>query len=121
MPIISERFTKELRTAGLAGLPFSWGEDGSIEFNPSLTQSQINAINAVLAAHDGVTPLTSAEIEATNATSAEAAFTNGERMIRLNFEVNFDQENRIRTLAGQPTITKAQYRAALVNIYKALP
>lgn len=32
---------------------------------------------------------------------------------RLLFEVNFDQENRIRTLEGKNTITKVQYRDAL--------
>jgi hypothetical protein len=31
----------------------------------------------------------------------------------LNFEVNFDQENRIRVLEGKATITKLQYRNAL--------
>lgn len=31
----------------------------------------------------------------------------------LNFEVNFDQENRIRALEGKTSITKLQYRNAL--------
>lgn len=31
----------------------------------------------------------------------------------LNFEVNFDQENRIRALEGKAAITKLQYRNAL--------
>jgi hypothetical protein len=42
------------------------------------------------------------------------------KMLQLNFAVNFDQENRIRTLEGKPTITKAQYRAALVTVWKSL-
>lgn len=32
---------------------------------------------------------------------------------RLSFDVNFDQENRIRSLEGKQAITRAQYRAAL--------
>lgn len=32
---------------------------------------------------------------------------------RLNFEVNFDQENRIRALESKTPVTRAQYRAAL--------
>lgn len=39
---------------------------------------------------------------------------------RLSFEVNFDQENRIRVLEGKPTITRVQYRTALINAWKAL-
>lgn len=35
------------------------------------------------------------------------------RYDRLNFEVNFDQENRIRALENKAAITKAQYRNAL--------
>lgn len=32
---------------------------------------------------------------------------------RLEFEVEFDQENRIRALEGRSTVTKTQYRNAL--------
>ena len=39
---------------------------------------------------------------------------------RLWFEVNFNQENRLRTLEGRPSVTKAQYRDALIAAYKAL-
>ena len=42
------------------------------------------------------------------------------RVKRLLFEINFNQENRIRVLEGAPTITKAQYKAALVNRLKTL-
>lgn len=33
----------------------------------------------------------------------------------LSFEVNFDQENRIRALEGKTAITRAQYKTALKN------
>jgi hypothetical protein len=39
---------------------------------------------------------------------------------RLQFEHLFDLENRTRTIEGQPTITRAQYRQALINRWKAL-
>jgi hypothetical protein len=40
---------------------------------------------------------------------------------RLLFEINFDQENRIRVLEGRAAITRAQYRNALINAWKTLP
>lgn len=39
---------------------------------------------------------------------------------RLWFEVTFDHENRVRTLEGKPTVTRAQYRNALINFVKTL-
>lgn len=44
-----------------------------------------------------------------------------DKFTRLLFEINFDQENRIRVLEGKPAISRAQYRAALIAFYKALP
>ena len=44
-----------------------------------------------------------------------------DRVKRLLFEINFDQENRLRALEGSPSITKAQYRAALLSRLQALP
>lgn len=38
---------------------------------------------------------------------------------RLDFEVNFDQENRIRALEGKAAITRAQYRDALDRALEA--
>lgn len=34
------------------GLAFSWSEDGTITFDPSLTAAQVTAIEAVYAAHN---------------------------------------------------------------------
>ena len=39
---------------------------------------------------------------------------------RLLFEVNFDQENRVRALEGKPAITKTTYRDALITVWKGL-
>lgn len=39
---------------------------------------------------------------------------------RLSFEVNFDQENRIRALEGKAPIARVQYRDALVTRWKQL-
>ena len=52
MKEIGETFGKELQVAGLAGLPFSWGADGTFQFDERMTQEQIDAVNAVYAAHD---------------------------------------------------------------------
>ena len=40
---------------------------------------------------------------------------------RLWFEVNFNQENRVRVLEGKQPISRATYRDALLAQYKALP
>jgi hypothetical protein len=39
---------------------------------------------------------------------------------RLQFEVMFDMENRMRAREGLAAITRAQYRTALINRWKAL-
>ena len=52
MKAISDTFGKELQAVGLAGLPFSWGADGTFQFDERMTQEQIDAVNAVYAAHD---------------------------------------------------------------------
>lgn len=40
--------------------------------------------------------------------------------LRFLFELNFDQENRIRALEGKAPITKGVYRDALINRWKQL-
>ncbi len=60
------------------------------------------------------------------AADAAALDREAEKVININkkdkllFEINFDQENRIRVLEGNPTVTKQQYKDALVAQYKAL-
>lgn len=44
-----------------------------------------------------------------------------DKLIRLLFEITFDQENRLRVLEAAPRITKARYKNALVSTYKTLP
>lgn len=39
---------------------------------------------------------------------------------RLLFEIEFDQENRIRAIELRPAITRAQYRDALIARWKQL-
>lgn len=50
--INSAKFAHELDAAGLRGLPFAWGEDGSFCFSDAMTPEQIGAVEAVYAAHD---------------------------------------------------------------------
>jgi hypothetical protein len=52
MKNIGETFSSELQEAGLLGLPFSWGGDGTIHFGDIMTSAQIDAVNSVYAAHD---------------------------------------------------------------------
>lgn len=47
-------------------------------------------------------------------TVTELATRSVDAQDRLIFEINFDQENRIRALESKPAITKAQYRTALI-------
>ena len=53
---IGAAFGDELRAAGLAGLPFSWGDDGTFTFDERMTKSQIAAVQVVFDAHDPNTP-----------------------------------------------------------------
>lgn len=69
--MIGPSFVRELRAAGLGGLPFSWGPDG-VFYSPKMTAEQIAAVEAVLAAHDPTAgALTKAELMA--ATRKKAA------------------------------------------------
>lgn len=52
MKAIGPTFYAEIKAAGLTGLPFSWGDDGKIEFHVDMLQSQRDAVLAVYAAHD---------------------------------------------------------------------
>ena len=42
------------------------------------------------------------------------------RVERLLFEINFDQENRLRVIEGSPSVTKTQYKNALKTVLKTL-
>lgn len=53
------------------------------------------------------------------AAQVDAAFVVG-LSARLMFEVNFNQENRIRTLEGKAIITRTQFRDALIALVKTL-
>lgn len=52
--VIGPSFADELRAAGLLGLPFSWGTDGTFEFSETMTSEQRAAVLAVREAHDPV-------------------------------------------------------------------
>ncbi|WP_185066847.1 hypothetical protein [Pseudomonas frederiksbergensis] len=49
---IGESFSDELKAAGLFGLPFSWGDDGTFTFDPSMKQKDINAVLKLYDEHD---------------------------------------------------------------------
>ena len=41
------------------------------------------------------------------------------RLNKLIFSINFNQENRLRIIENKPELTKEQYRIALIAEYKA--
>lgn len=49
---IGPSFATEIAVAGLTGLQFSWGADGTLTFGAGLNAGQIAAVQAVYAAHD---------------------------------------------------------------------
>jgi hypothetical protein len=49
---IGPTFGDEAIAAGLAGAPFSWGDDGDIQGVENLTAKQRNALESVVEAHD---------------------------------------------------------------------
>lgn len=73
-----------------------------------LTQAEIDAALALKAQQDAYNSIDNVATRAIDAVD------------RLWFEVNFNQENRIRVLEGKPQVTKAQYRDALIAVYKSL-
>lgn len=85
MKSIGKTFSNELKAAGLFGLPFSWGADGDIQFGAGLSQAQIDAVNAVYAAHDPLkTVLTYLGIEVS--TKADVDAITRQRIIDLGEE-----------------------------------
>ena len=42
-----------------------------------------------------------------------------DRVNRTNFELNWDQEQRMRILEGAPVITKSAYKTAVIDLYKS--
>lgn len=60
-----------------------------------------------------------AEWESQNTLDARASRGVDEKD-RLLFEINFNQENRLRALEGKAAITRAQYRDALIAEWKRI-
>lgn len=54
--LIGPSFDEELRTAGLSGLPFSWGDDGVIQFRDDVSQEIRNSVLKIYAVHDPSKP-----------------------------------------------------------------
>lgn len=50
----------------------------------------------------------------------ERATVHVDSIDRLEFEVAFDMENRIRAIEAKPALTRAQYRTALISRWKTL-
>lgn len=52
MKKIGQHFAQEVEAAGLAGRPFSWGDDGLFEFGPAMTPAEVASVQALYSAHD---------------------------------------------------------------------
>lgn len=71
----------------------------------------------------GIRAATAQEVDDWDDAEADTAITGqfeNNKLRRLVFEIEFDQENRIRVLEGKSVVTKTQYRDALVARFKAL-
>jgi len=53
---------KEFADAGVAGLPFSWNDDG-VYFDPAVTDEQKATVLAVIAAHDPTATLPTVNVD----------------------------------------------------------
>ena len=88
-------------------------QTGEVKTIP-LTQEELDAAAASKAAEDEFnSPDNTAERD------IKGAFEGG-KVRRLIFEIDFNQENRIRAIEGKPPVTRAQYRDALLTVYKTL-
>lgn len=77
-----------------------------------------SAIAAEWAANDPANK-TPEQLEAESMVAMVSKFS-GDKLAKILFEVLLDQENRLRTLAGQPTITRNQYRNGLLTVWRNL-
>lgn len=51
MSEIRSDFPDDLKSAGLFGLPFSWGSDGTFTFDPTMKQEDVDKVMTVYASH----------------------------------------------------------------------
>lgn len=83
MKKIGSSIAAELAAAGLDGLAFSWGTDGTITFGESMTPQQCAAVQAVFDAHaapsdlDDLKSAKNAQINAARATANTGTFAHG--------------------------------------------
>jgi len=71
----------------------------------------------------GIDPPTQEEIDVYNEALITAEITDKietDKLFKLMFFVNLDQENRMRVIEGKNEITQATYKQALIDRYKAL-
>jgi hypothetical protein len=107
--MIGPSFRSECEAAGVTDWRFSYGSDGVIQFHSEVSQAERDKVLAVKAAHNPL-PLS-------QDTRAGLAI---DAVDRLQFEIAFDMENRMRAREGLSAVTKSQYRTALINRWKQL-
>jgi hypothetical protein len=67
-----------------------------------------------------VNAVTDEQISAALKDTENTNLIQNDKLAKLLFEIAFDQENRLRTQAGQPTITRAQYRNGILALWRNL-
>lgn len=101
---------QQLAAAGLAGLPFTWGSDGAIAYDPSITPAQRTAIEAVFAAYDPVAAL-KADLAERIAASRYALETGG--ITIAGMAVRTDRESQSMIASALQIVTRNP--AALID------
>jgi hypothetical protein len=87
-------FGDEVITAGLGGLPFTWGAtDDDINGRENLSAAQNTTLDEVVAAHDSTA-------------EREVKPTPQEQIL-------FDHENRLRTQEGQPPLSLDEFMTTM--------
>lgn len=114
--MIGPNFYFELINAGLIGLKFSWGSDGQITYDPSLTAEQRTAIQNLVAAH--VPRALTAEELAILKTAAAGTIVNGTSIqdaLKAFALVVLDEINILRGQHALTPRTAAQLKQAIIN------
>ena len=110
--LIGPTFAAEIKAAGLQGLPFAWGNDGSIAGRENLTPAQNAALDNVLAAHD---PNAEPDWETLDMDTINQTLSQPGSIIRALGILTFKEINKLRQFAGLSQYTLEQFKTALRN------
>jgi hypothetical protein len=115
---VGSNFSSELKAAGLLGLPFSWGEDGQLTFGEDMSEQQITAVEAVLAAHVAVLP-SAAELQAKQ---LEQSLTQAvqHHLDATAQSLGYDDIRSAATYADEPAVANFQSEGKALRAWRSL-